>query len=187
MDILLHHIHPWKQKSITESKEHLERKMVQYIERKIVEVNQCLDAFDLRVLARPSPSVDVSTLQAAVYSLRAYIDTILEARMTESKAPFVEPAEDTVIAALFATSEIQPPPPREHAKRLNNRVEDEARARKKERREMEAARRASLAEEEAHQMRASALAAGASSSRTVEIAGGTTGCTVVAEDTTEGV
>ena len=52
---------------------------------------------------------------------------------------------------------------------------------------MEAARRASLAEEEAHQIRASQLAAGASSSRTVDIAGGTTDGAVVAEDTTEGV
>ena len=52
---------------------------------------------------------------------------------------------------------------------------------------MEVARRASLAEEEAHQIRASKLAAGASSSRTVEIAGGTNDGAVVAEDTTEGV
>ena len=52
---------------------------------------------------------------------------------------------------------------------------------------MEAARRASLAEEEAHQMRASELAAGASSSKTVETAGGTTDSAVVAEDTNEGV
>ena len=52
---------------------------------------------------------------------------------------------------------------------------------------MEAARRASLAEEVAHQMRASELAAGASSSRIVDIAGGTTDGAVVAEDTTEGV
>ena len=52
---------------------------------------------------------------------------------------------------------------------------------------MEATRRASLAEEEAHQMRASELAAGASRSRTVEIAGGTSDSAVVAEDTTEGV
>ena len=51
---------------------------------------------------------------------------------------------------------------------------------------MEAARRASLAEEEAHQMRASELAAGASSSRTIEIAGGTTDSALVVEDTTEG-
>ena len=52
---------------------------------------------------------------------------------------------------------------------------------------MEAARRASLAEEEAHQMRASELAAGASSFRSMEIAGGTTDSAVVAEDTTGGI
>ena len=131
--------------------------------------------------------MDVSTLQAAVDSLRADINTILEARVPESEAPSVELAEDTVLATLFATSEIPSPPPREHAKRCRGRAEDEARVRKKEHRDIEAARRASLAEEEAHQMRASELAAGASSSRTVEIAGGTTDGAVVAEDTTEGV
>ena len=98
------------------------------------------------MLARPAPPVDVSTLQAAVDSLRADINMILEAMVTES----VEPAEDTVLAALFATSEIPPPPPRESAKRRRGRGEDEAGARKNEHREMEAARRASLAEEEAH-------------------------------------
>ena len=52
---------------------------------------------------------------------------------------------------------------------------------------MEAARRASLADEEAHQMRVEELAAEASSSRTVEIAGGTADSVVEAEDTSEGV
>ena len=52
---------------------------------------------------------------------------------------------------------------------------------------MEAARRASLADEEARQRRAEKLAAGASSSRTVEIAGGTADSVVDGEDTTEGV
>ena len=52
---------------------------------------------------------------------------------------------------------------------------------------MEAARRASLADEEARQMRAVELAAGASSSRNVEIAGGTIDSVVDAEDTTEGI
>ena len=130
--------------------------------------------------------MDVSTLQAAIDSLRADIDTILEARLPESEAPSVEPAEDTVLAALFATSEIPPPPPRQSAKRGRGRVEVESRARKKDRRDIEAATRASLAEEEANRMRASELVAGASSSRIVEIAGGTTDGAVVAEDTTEG-
>ena len=142
---LLHHILPWMQKSITESEERLEQKMVQYTERKIAEVNQRLDAFELRVLARPSPSVDVSTLQNRVDSLRADIDTILEARVLEFEAPSIEPVEDTVLEAPFATLEIHPPPPRENAKRRIGRAEDKARARKKERREMEASRRASLA------------------------------------------
>ena len=111
MATLLHHIQPWMQKSINESEERLERKMVQYTERKIAEVHQRLDAFELRVLARPAPPVDVSTLHAIVDYLRVDIDTILEARVPESEAPSVEPAEDTVLAALFTTSEIPPPPP----------------------------------------------------------------------------
>ena len=117
MATLLHHIQPWMQRSIIEAEKRLEWKMVQYTERKIAEVHQRLDALKLRVLARPAPPVDVSTLQAAVDSLRADIDTILEARVPESEALSVEPAEDTVLAALFATSEIRPPPPQESANR----------------------------------------------------------------------
>ena len=134
MATLLHYIQPWMQNSITELEERLELKMVQYIERKIAEVNQRLDAFELRVLALPAPPVDVSTLQAAVDSLRADIDTILEARVPEP----VEPVEDAVLAAMFATSEIHPPSLRESAKRCRGRAEDEVRARKKERRDIEA-------------------------------------------------
>ena len=85
--------------------------MVQYTKWKIAEVHQRLDAFELRVLAHPAPPVDVSTLQAVVDSLRADIDTILESRVPESEAPSAEPAEDTVLAALFTTSDIPPPPP----------------------------------------------------------------------------
>ena len=131
--------------------------------------------------------MDVPTLQAALDSLRADIDTFLEARVPESEASSVEPAEDTVFVALFATSDIPPPPPRESAKRRRGRAEDEVRARKKKCRDIKDARRASLAKEEVHRLRASELAAGASSSRTVEIAGGTTDGVVVVEDTTEGV
>ena len=187
MATLLHHIQPWMQRSITETEECLERKMVQYTERKIAEVHLSLDAFELRVLARPAPPVDVLTLQAAVDSLRTDIDMILEARVTEFEAPSAEPAEDTMMAALFAISEIPPPPPREHAKRLRVPEEDESRERKKEHHEIEAARRASHADEEARWMRAIELAAGASTSRNVEIAGGTADSDVDAVDTTEGV
>ena len=69
------------------------------------------------MLARPAPPVDVSTLQAVVKSLREDIDMILEARVPEYETPYVEPAEDTVLVDLFATSEIPPPPLREHTPR----------------------------------------------------------------------
>ena len=46
--------------------------MVQHTERKLAEVHQRLDAFELRVLARPAPPVNVTTLQAAVDSLCGY-------------------------------------------------------------------------------------------------------------------
>ena len=66
----------------------------------------------------------MSILQAAVESLQEVIDMILEARVTESEAPFAEPIEDTVMAAFFATSEIPPPYPRDYAKRRKGREED---------------------------------------------------------------
>ena len=87
MATLLHDIQPWMHRFIAEAEERQERRMVQHTERKIAEVHQRLDAFELRVLARPAPLVDVSTLQAAVDSLRADIDMILEARVPESEAP----------------------------------------------------------------------------------------------------
>ena len=63
------------------------------------------------MLAQQAPQVDVSTLHVAVKSLRADIDMILEARVLESEAHSADPAKDTVLAALFATSKIPPPPP----------------------------------------------------------------------------
>ena len=97
MATLLHHIQPWMQRSIAEAEERLKWRIVQHTERKIAEVHQRLDAFELRVLARPAPQVDVLTLQAVVESLRADIDMILEARVPESEAPSAEPTDDTVM------------------------------------------------------------------------------------------
>ena len=76
-----------------------------------MEVHQCLDEFKLQVIARSAPIVEVTTLQAVVESLRADLDTIMDARVPESKAPSAEPAKDTVLAALFFTTAVPPPPP----------------------------------------------------------------------------
>ena len=111
MATLLHYIQPLIQRAIDEEEEVLERIMVKHKERRIAEVHQHLDALEFRLLAQPAPQVDVSTLQAALDSLRADINMILEARVPESEAPSTETAEVTEMAALFATSEIPPPPP----------------------------------------------------------------------------
>ena len=66
--------------------------MVQHTEWKITEVHQRLDNFELRVLARPAPPLDVSTLQTVVDSLLADINMILEARVPEFEAPSADPA-----------------------------------------------------------------------------------------------
>ena len=69
-----------------------------------MEVLQRLDAIELRVLARTTPTVDLTTLQAAMVSLREDIDAVLEPQVPESEAPSAKPVEDTVIDALFSTT-----------------------------------------------------------------------------------
>ena len=77
--------------------------MAQRTERQFIEVHQRLHAFELRVLARPSHTIDLTTLQVTVVSLRADMDAILEARVPEFEDLSAEPAEE-VIASLFATT-----------------------------------------------------------------------------------
>ena len=93
--------------------------------------------------------MDVSTLDTAVESLRAELDTILEAKMSKCEAYFAEPAEDTFFASLFSTVAVPPLPPREHAKMRRGRHENEARAQKREHYDLEVVRRTSIVDEEA--------------------------------------
>ena len=44
--------------------------MAEHTERKVMVVHQRLDFFELRLLARPDPTVDVTALQDAVESLQ---------------------------------------------------------------------------------------------------------------------
>ena len=62
MATLLHHIQLWMQKSIAESEARMERRMEDMMDRKVQAVNKRLDAFELRVLERLAPAIDLSSL-----------------------------------------------------------------------------------------------------------------------------
>uniref|UniRef100_M1A7F0 Integrase core domain containing protein n=1 Tax=Solanum tuberosum TaxID=4113 RepID=M1A7F0_SOLTU len=111
MATLLHHIQPWMQKSIAESEARIEKRVAKQTEQQIQVVHKCLDAFELRVLARPVPNTDLSSICAELASLRAGVDAILEIPVNELEhAPMVL-FEDTVLDALFrVVAETQPDP-----------------------------------------------------------------------------
>lgn len=150
-------------------------------------VHQCLDAFELRVFVRPTPTIYLTILQADMVSKRADVDVILDMRLPNPKTELAELAEDTMLAALFTTSTALSPPPWEHAKRHRSKDNKEARAMKKDHTGMEAVRRASLVDEEALQMRNHEIDVGASSSMLDNLERSTIEGADIVVDTTEGV
>ena len=101
MDNFLHYIRPWMQKSIAKAEDRIKKKVAQQTKWKIQEVHQHLHVFELRVLARPTPTTDLTTPQEAVASLRADMDIILEMKGLEPETAPVETTKDTMLAALF--------------------------------------------------------------------------------------
>ncbi|KAG5610301.1 hypothetical protein H5410_021582, partial [Solanum commersonii] len=101
MATLLHHIQPWMQKSIAESEARMERRMEGMMDLKVQAVNKRLDAFELRVLERSAPAIDLSTLQADLASLRTDVNVILVAPSVEPQVAPTALADDTMLDALF--------------------------------------------------------------------------------------
>ena len=62
----------------------------------------------MRVLACPTPTLNLTTLQEVVASLRDDVDYILEMIGPEPKTARVELVEDTILATLF-TALVEPP------------------------------------------------------------------------------
>ena len=56
-------------KSIVNTEDQIEKKLAQQMERKIQAVHPRLDAFELRVLTRPTPTIDLTILQEFMASL----------------------------------------------------------------------------------------------------------------------
>lgn len=82
----------------------IEQKIAQKTERKILVFHQHLNELELRSLARVASTIYLTTLQAAVVSLRADVDAIFYLRVPECEATPAEPAKDMVLAELFTLS-----------------------------------------------------------------------------------
>uniref|UniRef100_M1DVE0 Integrase core domain containing protein n=1 Tax=Solanum tuberosum TaxID=4113 RepID=M1DVE0_SOLTU len=124
----------------------MERMMEGMMDRKVQAVNKRLDAFELRVLERPAPAIDLSFFQAA--------PTVL--------------ADDTVLDALFSgTTEEEPVPTHTKGKRHRSSRTEEEKSQKRQRRQEKKARKASILDEELRQQRVRESIAGASSSSPV--------------------
>uniref|UniRef100_M1DUI3 Integrase core domain containing protein n=1 Tax=Solanum tuberosum TaxID=4113 RepID=M1DUI3_SOLTU len=120
MATLLHHIQPWMQNSIAESEARMERRMEGMMDRKVKAVNKRLDAFELRVLERSAPGIDLSALEADLASLRTDIDALLVAPSVETQAAPSALADDTMLEALFSGTADEGPAPT-HAKGKQHR------------------------------------------------------------------
>ncbi|KAG5591713.1 hypothetical protein H5410_042227 [Solanum commersonii] len=92
---------PWMQKSVAKSEARMERRMEGMMDRKVQAVNKRLDAFELRLLERLAPAIDLAALQADLASLRTDVDAILAAPSVEPQATPTALADDTVLDALF--------------------------------------------------------------------------------------
>ena len=159
------------------------------MEHTIQAVNQRLDAFELRVLTRPAPTIDLTTLQEVVESLRADVENIMEMRGTEPETVRFKIEKDIVLATVFTAHTEPPPKPRSRAKiYLSSRTTEgeDSRARKKERKDLEASTRAFLIDEETHHIWARELSVWASRSRPETSERSTTDGEEIVVGTTEG-
>lgn len=62
MATLVHYIQPWMQKSISKEEDNIEKRVAKRVEHHIQVVHKYLDAFEQRVLERPSLTIDLTTI-----------------------------------------------------------------------------------------------------------------------------
>ncbi|WMV58828.1 hypothetical protein MTR67_052213 [Solanum verrucosum] len=111
--------------------------MEQMMERKIQVVHKRLDAFELRVLERPAPTIDVTTFQTELASLCSDVASLLAPIETVSEAaPKIE-EDEVVMTALFGDTVPPPDPSRtagkhHHSSDHTSNANEAQRARKRE-------------------------------------------------------
>uniref|UniRef100_M1DPU3 Integrase core domain containing protein n=1 Tax=Solanum tuberosum TaxID=4113 RepID=M1DPU3_SOLTU len=178
MATLLHYIQPWMQKSIAESEARIERRMERMMDRKVQPVNKRLDAFELQVLERSAPTIDLFALQAELASLRIDVDVILAAPSVEPQVTPTALADDKVLDVLFSgTAEEGLEPTHAKGKRHRSRRTEEEKVQKRQCRQEKEARRASILDEQLRQQRVCERVVEASSSD---------GAVILIDSTTEG-
>ncbi|KAK4713527.1 hypothetical protein R3W88_019434 [Solanum pinnatisectum] len=170
------------QRSITKS----EVRMEQMMDQKIQVIHKRLDAFELRVLHRPAPTIDVTTFQRELSSL--YADIIALLAPTESKPEYAlaVPKDEVVMTILFGDT-MQPPDSSRatgkcHRSDHTSGVDEARQMKKKARQQLEVTQRKSILNEERRQQQARDLDIGLSS-----IPSTTDGAPIVGDDVTDGV
>uniref|UniRef100_M1DPU4 Integrase core domain containing protein n=1 Tax=Solanum tuberosum TaxID=4113 RepID=M1DPU4_SOLTU len=173
----------------------MERRMEGMMDRKVQAVNKRLDAFELRVLERSAPAIDLSALQAELANLRTDVDAIIAAPSIEPQVAPTALADDTVLDVLFSgTADEGLEPTHAKGKRHRSHRTEEEKAQKRQRRQEKETRRASILDEELRQQRVRERVAGASSSAPVvevqpvlrDVVRTTDGAVRLIESTTEG-
>uniref|UniRef100_M1DUE3 Integrase core domain containing protein n=1 Tax=Solanum tuberosum TaxID=4113 RepID=M1DUE3_SOLTU len=101
---------PWMRKLIVESEEIVEKRMEAQMDHKR------LDAFDLRVLERPAPTIVMSSFRTDLASLRVDVDAILATPVVEPQAAPSALGDDIVLGALFSRDDAEEQPELAHAR-----------------------------------------------------------------------
>uniref|UniRef100_M1DK06 Integrase core domain containing protein n=1 Tax=Solanum tuberosum TaxID=4113 RepID=M1DK06_SOLTU len=157
------------QLAMEESEARIEQRVEHMMDQKVQAVHKHLDAFELRVLERPTPTVDLTILQKKIENLRADITGLLVTPETEpeSESARMAPVDNTVVTALFSDDMLPPDSSCATGKRPRSgrtcAIVEAERARKRERQSYEVARRASIVDEEMRQQRAWEIGTGQSS------------------------
>ena len=109
------------QKSIAEVEDQIEKKVVQQTDKSIQAVHQHLGAFELRVLACPTPTIDLITLPEVLANMRENVDSIHEMRGHQPETAPIELVKDTMLAVPFSPPNAPPLDPCERSKRHRSR------------------------------------------------------------------
>uniref|UniRef100_M1DG01 Integrase core domain containing protein n=1 Tax=Solanum tuberosum TaxID=4113 RepID=M1DG01_SOLTU len=97
MATLLQHVKPWMQCSIAEFEEMMEHLM----DQKVHAVHKCHNAFEERVLERPTLTIDLTTFQRKLAQLPTNVATLLAPPESKIESAPTTPVDRVVINSLF--------------------------------------------------------------------------------------